>query len=95
MEAMLLEIILVQITFVNMASKLILLANPDVLFSTDSIEKLRNEYISVQKKDKQVKIIGVQLVYLDDPEKIQAIGGSFNKLWGFVSMLGDSRTLVI
>ncbi|EEY5723628.1 glycosyltransferase family 2 protein, partial [Escherichia coli] len=74
-------------------SKLILLANPDVLFSTDSIEKLRNEYISVQKKDKQVKIIGVQLVYLDDPEKIQAIGGSFNKLWGVCKHVGRQQNV--
>ena len=64
------------------------LLNNDTVIKKDSLSKLVKKFEKYRKLGKKVGIVGSKLLYYDNPEVIQGIGGIYNKWFAVAKHLG-------
>lgn len=72
----------------NFEDKIFLISNADIIYSTDSLIKLYDDYISSKTLNPRVGFMGAKLNYYHDPEIVQAYGGSYDPIFGRCKHIG-------
>jgi len=65
--------------------------NNDTVVENNSLDELVKKAEEYNKSGTKIGIIGAKLMYYDEPDKLQGVGGKYNRFFGTIKHIGESQ----